>query len=132
MNPNKGVKSTANVNQRGPDRTDSVNMRHVAKFAGVSVSAVSRVISGSPLVRQETREQVEAAMAELDYVVNGLVQAMQGKGSRAVRFLVHSMRGPTFADLASGVDSWQKEQSASKIILPVHLVIRESTGPAPQ
>ncbi|SEB44160.1 DNA-binding transcriptional regulator, LacI/PurR family [Paramicrobacterium humi] len=45
-------------------------MRDVAERAGVSPKTVSNVINGVVFVRPETRERVEAAMAELDYVPN--------------------------------------------------------------
>jgi LacI family transcriptional regulator len=79
-------------------------MRDVAKRAGVSASTVSRVIADSPAVQPETRDRVLEAMKELDYVVNGLAQSMLGRGSRAVGFLVSHMVGPTFADVAQGVE----------------------------
>lgn len=45
-------------------------MRDVATRAGVSPKTVSNVINGVVFVRPETRERVELAMAELDYVPN--------------------------------------------------------------
>jgi LacI family transcriptional regulator len=42
----------------------------VARHAGVSKSTVSNVIQNSPLVRPATREMVEKAMGELNYVYN--------------------------------------------------------------
>lgn len=45
-------------------------MRDVASRAGVSPKTVSNVINGVVFVRPDTRERVEQAMAELDYVPN--------------------------------------------------------------
>ncbi len=45
-------------------------MRDVASRAGVSPKTVSNVINGVVFVRPATRERVEQAMAELDYVPN--------------------------------------------------------------
>ena len=45
-------------------------MRDVATRAGVSPKTVSNVINGVVFVRPDTRERVEQAMAELDYVPN--------------------------------------------------------------
>lgn len=42
----------------------------VARRAGVSVATVSRALRGLPNVAEATRRKVEAAAAELDYVVN--------------------------------------------------------------
>ena len=45
-------------------------MKDVAQRAGVSPKTVSNVINGVVFVREETRERVLAALAELDYVPN--------------------------------------------------------------
>jgi LacI family transcriptional regulator len=42
----------------------------VARVAGVSKKTVSRVINRSPMLNQQTREKVEAAIVELGYVPN--------------------------------------------------------------
>jgi DNA-binding LacI/PurR family transcriptional regulator len=51
-------------------------MSDVAELAGVSHQTVSRVINGSPHVRPETRERVQAAMRTLDYRPNRLARAL--------------------------------------------------------
>jgi len=45
-------------------------VKDVARRAGVSPKTVSNVINGTVHVREETRERVHAALAELDYVPN--------------------------------------------------------------
>lgn len=47
-----------------------VTMRDVATRAGVSVKTVSNVLNGYRYLRPETRERVEAAIAELGYRMN--------------------------------------------------------------
>ena len=39
----------------------------IARLAGVSKKTVSRVINASPFVRDDTRERIEAVIAELGY-----------------------------------------------------------------
>ena len=48
----------------------------IARLAGVSKKTVSRVINRSPLLTQETRERVEAVIAELGYVPNPQARAL--------------------------------------------------------
>lgn len=52
----------------GPDglrRRPTIN--DIARLAGVSKKTVSRVINASPFVREDTRERIEAVIAELGY-----------------------------------------------------------------
>ena len=51
-----------------------VRMSDVAKNAGVSRATVSRVLSGSATVAEETQERVLAAVKELGYVPNMMAQ----------------------------------------------------------
>ncbi len=48
----------------------------IARIAGVSKKTVSRVINRSPLLTAETRERVEAVIAELGYVPNPQARAL--------------------------------------------------------
>ncbi|MET7337697.1 LacI family DNA-binding transcriptional regulator [Nonomuraea sp. NPDC005650] len=105
---------------RGPAPTSGANLRDVAARAGVSTSTASRVFAGSPLVRPDTRERVLAAAEELGYVVNGLAQAMMGRGRRSVAFLATHMIGATFAAMAAGAESVAADQG--------NLLIVSSTG----
>ena len=59
-------------------------MTDVAKLAGVSHQTVSRVINGSPQVREATRERVLLAMQELDYRPNSAARALVTGRSRTL------------------------------------------------
>ena len=48
----------------------------VAKEAGVSLATVSRVINGSNVVKEPTRERVEAAIEKLGYKPNAIAQGL--------------------------------------------------------
>lgn len=103
-NVNSSLASRPKAGRRGPARVNAANIRDVAALAGVSPATVSRVISDSANVSLATRKRVEDAMAQLNYVVNGLAQSMTGRGNRSVAFFVDQMIGPTFADIARGVE----------------------------
>ncbi|WP_426225763.1 LacI family DNA-binding transcriptional regulator [Pseudarthrobacter sp. DSP2-3-2b1] len=105
---------------RGPARFSTTNLRDVALHARVSPATVSRVISENPSVRPETRERVLASMAELNYVVNGLARSMTGRGSRAIAFLVNNMVGPTFAEIATGVEESTSASGNRVTMLTTH------------
>ncbi|MGO9194303.1 MAG: LacI family DNA-binding transcriptional regulator, partial [Streptosporangiaceae bacterium] len=47
----------------------------VARAAGVSIASVSRVLNGQRNPRQETRERVLAAVAELGFAPDGAARA---------------------------------------------------------
>jgi DNA-binding LacI/PurR family transcriptional regulator len=59
-------------------------MFDVARRAGVSHQTVSRVLNGSPAVRPETRERVEAAIAELGYRRNSAARSLVTRRSETL------------------------------------------------
>jgi DNA-binding LacI/PurR family transcriptional regulator len=59
-------------------------MADVAARAGVSVMTVSRVLNGFTGVADETRERVEAAVAELGYRANTAARVLAGGRSRTL------------------------------------------------
>jgi DNA-binding LacI/PurR family transcriptional regulator len=60
----------------------------VAARAGVSKSAVSRVLSGTGRFSDETRERVERAAAELGYVANAMARGLVSGRTNTIGMLV--------------------------------------------
>jgi LacI family transcriptional regulator len=76
----------------------------IAQRAGVSKSTVSLVVSGSPLVKAETRSRVEAAMDELGYVYNRGAASLRKARSNIVGMVINDLLNPFFAELAVGIE----------------------------
>jgi LacI family transcriptional regulator len=60
----------------------------VARAAGVSIASVSRVLNGQRNPRQETRERVLAAVAELGFVPDGAARALSARLKEVVGVIV--------------------------------------------
>src|SRR5690349_6681463 len=84
-----------------------VGLKDVAKIAGVSVSTVSRVLTGSPLVNEETRARVQRAMDALEYRPNRVARRLRRDTARAslIGLIVPDIQNPFFAELVRGVES---------------------------
>ncbi|WEH41691.1 LacI family transcriptional regulator [Streptomyces sp. NBC_01218] len=83
-------------------------LEEVAVRAGVGRGTVSRVINGSPRVSDQTRETVEAAIAELGYVPNRAARALAGNRTDAIALVVPEPEArffaePYFSDIVRGV-----------------------------
>lgn len=70
-----------------PGQRRPASIRDVAQAAGVSYQTVSRVINGSPNVREETRGRVEAAVRALGFRRNATAFALASGVTRAVTVL---------------------------------------------
>ncbi len=73
----------------------------VALRAGVSKSTVSNVLQNSPLVKPATREVVERAMTELNYVYNRSAANLRGGDIGLIGLVINDLRNPFFTEFAA-------------------------------
>ena len=73
-----------------------VTVRDVARHAGVSPMTVSRVVNSARPVAAETRERVQASIAELGYVPNGLARGLTSRKTGALGVIVPDFANPFF------------------------------------
>ena len=88
---------------RGPRRTHPT-IRDVARQAQVSRQTVSRVINGDPRVAPDTRAQVEAAIAALEYRPNVIARSMSRGRANTVACLAPNLSDYTFARIIEGAE----------------------------
>ena len=61
-----------------------INIREVARIAGVSPSTVSRVINGSAKVSPEKTAKVLQAISSTDYVPNEVARSLYRKSAKLI------------------------------------------------
>ncbi|WP_308013552.1 LacI family DNA-binding transcriptional regulator [Streptomyces beigongshangae] len=74
----------------------------VARHAGVSTAAVSKVMRNAYGVSAAMREKVRAAMAELDYRPHAAARGMRGR-TYTISVLLDNIRNTFFADILDGI-----------------------------
>jgi LacI family transcriptional regulator len=82
-----------------------VTIVDIAKRAGVSKSTVSLVISGSALVKAETKRKVRAVADELGYVYNRGAANLRRARTNIVGMVINDLSNPFFAELAVGIEA---------------------------
>lgn len=80
------------------------SIRDVAKRANVAACTVSRVLNGTANVSTETRQKIEQAMKELDYIPNELARSMFKQKAGIVAMLVPDIQHPYFSSLARYIE----------------------------
>lgn len=73
----------------------------VAAKAGVSKSTVSLVLQNAPQVKDQTRQNVRAAMAEIGYVYNRAAAQMRSHSAGLVGLVINDLRNPFFTEFAT-------------------------------
>ncbi|MGN0376212.1 MAG: LacI family DNA-binding transcriptional regulator [Suilimivivens sp.] len=67
-----------------------VSIKDVAKYAGVAISTVSKVLNDYPNVSEATRIKVNKAVQELNFVPNSVAAALSSKQAGRVALLINS------------------------------------------
>lgn len=84
------------------------SIRDVAKHAGVAARTVSRVLNGTACVSPETKQKIEQAMEELNYIPNELARGMFRQRSGIIAMLVlHALYKHTGERLKHWLDIYQ-------------------------
>ena len=78
-------------------------LHDVAHLAGVSIKTVSNVINDYPHIRVQTREKVEAAIAELGYRPNLTARNLRSGRTGAIGLALPELSLSYFAELADSV-----------------------------
>ena len=74
-----------------------ITIEEVARLAGVSTATVSRVLSRPEVVRSQTREQVMAAIAKLDYQPDAAARALASGRTHTVGCVIPTLDHAIFA-----------------------------------
>lgn len=80
-------------------------IKDVAKRAGVGVGTVSRMLNDSGYVAEETREKIEIAMRELNYIPNELARNLYHKRTGIIAVLVPNVSNPFFSEFVDFVEA---------------------------
>jgi DNA-binding LacI/PurR family transcriptional regulator len=82
---------------RAPERA-RLNIRTVAKQAGVSSATVSRVINGSAAVKEETAQHVRKIIADLDFVPNPIATTLKYGRSKTYGVILPDLTNPFYPE----------------------------------
>ena len=105
---------------RNPGKARSANrkptMSDVARLAGVGTMTVSRLLSGSAGVSEETAQRVLAAVEKLKYRPNEIARAFRGQRTRTIGLIIPYLYDSFFANCAHAVTTVAKEHGYTVII----------------
>ena len=89
----------------------NTTMLDVAKYAGVSVATVSRVLNGSDLVSEATRQKVLKVCEELEYTLNPIAQSLRLGRTNSVAAILPFLTLPSIVERLRGVMASLSENS---------------------
>lgn len=99
----------------------NLNIKDIAKIAGVGVSTVSRVINNHQDVKAETREKVLQIIKEYNYIPNNSARNLKRSDSKNIGVLVKGIHNPFFSKIVQSIEQRIDEEGYS-------LILHYSTG----
>ncbi len=82
-----------------------MNIKEIAKAAGVSVATISRVLNHPEQVLPETREHVLSVMKACNYTPNWFARGLNLGRTNTIALLVPNVELQQFQQLISGVET---------------------------
>ena len=81
-----------------------MNIREIARRAGVSSATVSRVLNNSGYVKSETRQKVMEVVKEYDYVPNEIARSLSIQDSFSIGVIIPDIENEFFSKVINGVN----------------------------
>ena len=93
-----------------------MNIKDIARLAGVGVSTVSRVINDHPDVKDETREKILKIIKESNYIPNNSARILKKNNTNNIGVLVKGVFNPFFAEMINIIGNRINEAGYSMIL----------------
>lgn len=89
-----------------------VDVKDVARHAGVSVGTVSNVLNGRATVAPEFVERVQRSVAELGFVRDDVARTLRAGTSSTIGLIVSEAHNPFFIEVARGAEAEAEARGA--------------------
>lgn len=99
-----------------PEKAKRGSIRDVAARAKVSPATVSNVLNHLDVVAPNTRQRVEKAIKELNFVRNESARQLRAGRSRTIGLVVLDIGNPFFTDVARGVEEFAAEHQTAVLL----------------
>ena len=96
-----------------------IGIEDVARYAGVSISTVSRVMNNHPDVSQKTREKVMAVIKEHAYVPNNSARNLKRESMHAVGLIIKGFANPFFTPMLEVIETELTKHRYLALLHPV-------------
>jgi len=99
---------------------DTVNLKRLAKELNLAISTVSRALSDSHEVSQETRERVRALAKKLGFQPNPHASSLRQNKSKTIAVVIPEIENHFFSQVLNGVESVAQEKGYHVLIYLTH------------
>lgn len=104
---------------------NSINIKDIAKLAGVGVSTVSRAINNHPDVNQKTKQKIMKIIKDNNYVPNNSARNLKRIHSNTIGVLIKGITNPFFSRMIKVIEQKINENHATMLLHQVESSVDE-------
>ncbi|NLL81028.1 MAG: LacI family transcriptional regulator [Tissierellia bacterium] len=97
-----------------------MNIKEIAKKAGVSVATVSRVLNHPEVVQPETREHVLKVMKEFNYTPNWFARSLNLNRTHTIALMIPTVEKTSYQQIVSGVEQVAIRKKYATLLCNTH------------
>ena len=94
----------------------SISIKDIAREAGVSHSTVSRALSNSPLVKEETKRRIRQIAERKGYTPHALARSLVTRRTQTVGVVVTTIADPFVSEIVRGIEETGQTRQYSVIL----------------
>ena len=95
----ESIRKSRTVGSGGKSVMGKITIYDIAREAGVSTATVTRVLSGHPSVRADTRERVQRIIDAHAYTPSASARDLEGRSTRTIGIVMPPVINPYFTRL---------------------------------
>lgn len=92
------------------ERFQTMNIKQIAKAAGVSVATVSRVLNHPDSVAPKTRDRIQKVIEEAEYKPNWFARGLNFNKTKTIGLLIPHILNTMYMEIAKGVEDVAKQK----------------------
>ncbi len=104
---------SSNNNKKMPVK---VNIRDLAKVAGVAPSTVSRALSNNPRTSPKTIKRIQKLAKELNYYPNSLAKGLRENKTNTIGIILNDLNNPFYTEVLSSIGESLNASDYSMIV----------------
>ena len=93
-----------------------ITIKDIARIAGVSTSTVSRALSNSPELSEQTRQRILEICRREGYRVNALARSLICNKTNVIGLIVPEVTNPFYAELSLGIETHARSLGYNMIL----------------
>lgn len=102
-----------------------MNIREIAKKAGVSVATVSRVLNHPDSVAPKTKERILTVIKESEYTPNWFARGLNFNKTNTIGLLIPNILNPSYIEIAKGIEDVAHQKDYTTLLCNVENVLEK-------